>query len=464
MNKINKIVYVILFITIISLGIVSNAKSIFATPITEDFTDEVVISEICPDFNKDDIVDDNDLDVFNEAFGSRCNRKYDSNADIDKDKDVDATDQVLFNKAFGRYINDSNYNPKADYDSDGDVDGSDLAIFSKAYSSAFGSVCNINYNRNTDFDNDGDVDGSDLTFFSKYYGNKVDDKCNIIFESNSSIGSIGITQKESTGNTPEVNADIKTEEVQPGSSSEEGIPQVGTDNEVEVQRTPEVKSEPSIGGDKLSSKITSDFCDAMNPCSDGLQCIKFPDVGLRCAKPDPCSYYECPEGTTCSLAMSYPVQLICSGSCEGDECEKAVSYDIVTHTEIITKDNKVEEVSIKKVKGASRGTLTVKGISTEYSQEVDVVNSKLVMRTSSGKESLINVMPEEALDLAGGSEKVKKIELKEELEKPTYSINSKKRERLLFLIPVSLEIETKINAENGDVISVKKPWWSFLVW
>jgi len=34
----------------------------------------------------------------------------------------------------------------------------------------------------------------------------------------------------------------------------------------------------------------------------------------------------------------------------------------------------------------------------------------------------------------------------------------------MIFIPVELEIKTKISAETSDVISVHKPWWSFLAW
>jgi len=45
----------------------------------------------------------------------------------------------------------------------------------------------------------------------------------------------------------------------------------------------------------------------------------------------------------------------------------------------------------------------------------------------------------------------------------TYLIKGTKKERLLFLIPITTYIETKVNAENGNIISIKKPFWSFLI-
>lgn len=65
-----------------------------------------------------------------------------------------------------------------------------------------------------------------------------------------------------------------------------------------------VKSKMISGGQKgRSSKITDQSCTAETGCSGGLQCMKFPGIGARCAEPDPCSYYQCPQGTRCSVAV-----------------------------------------------------------------------------------------------------------------------------------------------------------------
>lgn len=39
-----------------------------------------------------------------------------------------------------------------------------------------------------------------------------------------------------------------------------------------------------------------------------------------------------------------------------------------------------------------------------------------------------------------------------------------KKAKLLFIFPVAFTIEIKIDLATGKVISVKKPWWSFLAW
>ena len=62
----------------------------------------------------------------------------------------------------------------------------------------------------------------------------------------------------------------------------------------------------------LSQEINDIICSIEEPCSEELECISFPEIGLRCAQPNPCSYYECPENTQCLVAESYPLQVICS--------------------------------------------------------------------------------------------------------------------------------------------------------
>lgn len=220
-------------------------------------------------------------------------------------------------------------------------------------------------------------------------------------------------------------------------------------------------------------QITDQWCDAMNPCPEGLECFSFSGIGLRCAQPNPCSYFDCPENTQCGVAESYPAQVMCQ--CVGPECpatsgdEDTVSYDLLTQTviHVIKPDEQTvsHNISLWKTTDENRGILETTAAQSEYSNELVVENSKLLMKTSAGKKQ-INVLPEEAIGVSEtpSKEVVKKIELKEESQKPIYSVKGIKQARLLFLIPVSMEVETKVDAEIGNVISVNKPWWSFLAW
>ncbi|HBE89668.1 MAG: hypothetical protein A3G57_03990 [Candidatus Andersenbacteria bacterium RIFCSPLOWO2_12_FULL_45_8] len=218
-------------------------------------------------------------------------------------------------------------------------------------------------------------------------------------------------------------------------------------------------------------QITDQWCDAMNRCPSGLECYSFPGIGLRCAQPNPCSYFNCLQGTQCGIAESYPGQIMCQ--CVGPECpavsnaEEPVSYDLQTQTVIYTVGQSEQpvshDISLWKTTPGNKGILETIFASVEYSNELTVKESKLFMKTPVG-EKPINVMPEDAIAVSEtpNTELIKKIELKEEAQKPIYSVEGIKRAKLFFIISVSMQIETKISAEFGSIVSIKKPWWSFL--
>ena len=85
---------------------------------------------------------------------------------------------------------------------------------------------------------------------------------------------------------------------------------------------------------------------------------------------------------------------------------------------------------------------------------------KLYMSTSEGQKQ-VSLSTEDVSKTAGVTA-VKDIALNEENAVPVYSVNGTLQARLFSIIPVSMDIQTKINAENGQVISSAKPWWSFL--
>ena len=46
--------------------------------------------------------------------------------------------------------------------------------------------------------------------------------------------------------------------------------------------------------------------------------------------------------------------------------------------------------------------------------------------------------------------------------KPFYEIKGKKDSKLFRIFNKEMEVKTEIDAETGEIISVKKPWWAFL--
>jgi len=132
-------------------------------------------------------------------------------------------------------------------------------------------------------------------------------------------------------------------------------------------------------------------------------------------------------------------------------------------TEISTKAG-VSRVSFEKVSQDSVAIKTGEA-SAITSNKITIKESKLYLETSAGDKQ-VNILPEQAslkAKEASNIVEVKEIKLKEESATPIYSVKGTKKAKLFSLIPINLKIKTKISAETGEVISVKKPWWSFLV-
>ena len=58
------------------------------------------------------------------------------------------------------------------------------------------------------------------------------------------------------------------------------------------------------------------------------------------------------------------------------------------------------------------------------------------------------------------------IELKEvgqgDQVKAAYEVQVQKQAKVLGLFKTKMQVQAQVDAENGEVISAKKPWWAFL--
>lgn len=111
---------------------------------------------------------------------------------------------------------------------------------------------------------------------------------------------------------------------------------------------------------------------------------------------------------------------------------------------------------------SDEGILQVGSASADYTGKVEVRESKIMMNTSAGERQIL-VMPADAIRISGiAGNASMTVELKEKSSKAVYSVTGARQARLFFIIPVSMEISADVDAETGNVISVSKPWWSFL--
>lgn len=132
---------------------------------------------------------------------------------------------------------------------------------------------------------------------------------------------------------------------------------------------------------------------------------------------------------------------------------------VKTKVDFAVAGEKEIKIEVDEVKKESKIEIDNKIVITK--KGIEIKESKLYIKTTVGLKE-IKVLPEEAISKAKEITTIEEIILEEESQKLVYSVKGTKSAKLFFLIPVKIEIEKKINAETGDVISVKKPWWSFL--
>ncbi len=96
-------------------------------------------------------------------------------------------------------------------------------------------------------------------------------------------------------------------------------------------------------------------------------------------------------------------------------------------------------------------------------ESIKVEEKEIKVETPKG-DVQVSVLPAKATQVAISKvqQKIKKTELKVLGERVVYEVAGEKSAKLLWLIPVTLPVKTTIDAQTGIVISVEKPWWSFL--
>jgi len=217
-------------------------------------------------------------------------------------------------------------------------------------------------------------------------------------------------------------------------------------------------------------------CDAQTPCAEG-DCIQLPGKpGFKCIK-DPCSY--CPGNTECVISASYPSRLYCN--CKGDSCKSnnsgcVTSIDLTTgieSTSCPTEDKPIHD----EIEGSSPGNIEVeiskvspekilfKINKSEFTTTSNVfIKDKKLKINSSGTEKEIKIMPETASETAKQrlGDLGFTISLKEVGKKPTYQLDTEKPVKILGFMKTNAKISAEIDAETGEMTSIKKPWWSFL--
>ena len=104
-------------------------------------------------------------------------------------------------------------------------------------------------------------------------------------------------------------------------------------------------------------------------------------------------------------------------------------------------------------------------------QERVMNKTKLYAGLSNGRHAEVKIMPDTASERALERLRLKlcencSIELKEtgkgEEARLAYELRTQKKARLLGIFKTRMHVRAQVDAENGEVVQVKKPWWAFL--
>lgn len=151
---------------------------------------------------------------------------------------------------------------------------------------------------------------------------------------------------------------------------------------------------------------------------------------------------------------------------------RAIGYAVLEEGSEYTTETKAIEVEVFTASGVS--TISIEktddvvfiktnGVSAITFGKIFIKENKLYLETPTGNKQIL-ILPEEASSKATEITTIKEIELKEEDTRLIYLVRGEKSAKIFAIFPVTLEIETKVSAETGEVISIKRPWWSFLAW
>jgi uncharacterized membrane protein YkoI len=103
---------------------------------------------------------------------------------------------------------------------------------------------------------------------------------------------------------------------------------------------------------------------------------------------------------------------------------------------------------------------------TSQQNNYTLSNSNITFSTTQGAIDSVppSISSEQAIEYNTelGRAQIDSITLDVESGKLVYLISGVKEGKFFAIIPVSAEIQQKIDANSGDILSTEKPWWSFL--
>lgn len=127
---------------------------------------------------------------------------------------------------------------------------------------------------------------------------------------------------------------------------------------------------------------------------------------------------------------------------------------------IVNLDVKPSKVKITSDVLTGRITVEVNNEVATTMKPLTIDNSSLLMSTSSGYKE-VKIMPDTVGEKAGLIS-VENIELKEFNNKPVYQVKGTRESKLLWFIPVDMDVTIHLDAGTGAEEKIERPWWGFL--
>jgi hypothetical protein len=141
----------------------------------------------------------------------------------------------------------------------------------------------------------------------------------------------------------------------------------------------------------------------------------------------------------------------------------------ITATSGITKDISTMGIeftndSVSLVTTLPNGDKTI----TELNTAIKIENQQLYT-INENQTTKINMLPTDIYDRVKQTNQnnqikinIENIKLETEKNNPVYKMQATEDFKLLWLIPMKIQTEYKINAENAEIIEEKKPWYTIL--
>lgn len=105
------------------------------------------------------------------------------------------------------------------------------------------------------------------------------------------------------------------------------------------------------------------------------------------------------------------------------------------------------------------------GVIARSSIQVSTDEGKAYATKGDGSKQEIKIDPTTAINSvkeSTNSNSTEEVKIVEYENKVVYEIEVTKLVKIVALVPAKMSIQTKVDIENGDIVNIKKPWWSFL--